>query len=371
MISATENKRGLIQRLAPLVPPLALVAGSLFLFIFLLRRFPYDGFYAPDNYAYYYQARALWEQITGALPRSYELFTADGLQHWPVGYHIQLIVGFLLNGVTPMGGWLLTILMTALCPALLYWIMQRLFRDLYISGYVFYLVIAGVISGVLISLNATFTRTGLSLMSDVPSCFWALLSIYFFVRAAPMATTQQSDVPASKRQRGILFALAGFSLGLAVLIRYGALLLAVPIAIYLIFAALPGRRNNNLLAMLWSRLSPALWSIPFFLLALVPQALYLMTHNPGTGVSDFLGGISLSNIFATTTYSTDGTSTFQHPMIIFYLLDPVWQVQSGFFSPFFIPAIGIGIFFLLAQHHWRIVAFLLSWWFCPALIYAM
>src|SRR5215203_4843200 len=252
-------------RALQLVPPLVLVVGTRLLFAYLLQRFPYDGFYGVDSYTYYYQARALWREFTGTAPRGFELFTTDGLQHWPVGYHLQIIAGFLLSGVSPTGGWLLTILFSALCPAVLYLIVQKLFRELRSSGFTLFVVVTGLVAGALLPLNATFTRMGLSLMSDTPACFWTLLSIYFFILAAPLPQKHSDVLPMPSGRRNVLFAFAGFALGVAVLIRYGSILLVMPIAVYLLLSAWPAERNGKLFSGLWERLTPVLWSIPPFL----------------------------------------------------------------------------------------------------------
>lgn len=352
-----------------IVPPLLLVLGSLLLFAYLLRRFPYDGMYGIDSFTYFYQARAIWEEATGAPHRAFELFSVDGLQHWPVGYHLQVITGFLFGGTTPRGGWLLTILFAALCPAILFLLVQRLLGALRASGYAFMVIVAGLIAGLLLPLNATYTRMGLSLMSDVPACFFSLLSLYFFVRAAPLPDGGvKENLPL--RQRSLLFGLAGFAFGLAVLMRYGSGVVAIPLGIYLIFSALPADRDGKLLITIWPRLAPALWSVPAFFIALLPQVFYLLTHDPGTGAGDFLSSFSLGNLFATSTSGPDGVSNFQSPMIVFYVLGPLWQTQAGFYSLFFLPALVLGAAFMFSTTHRRLLSFLAAWWLFPALIYA-
>lgn len=359
----SQAKRG--HFIAAIAPPLLLAVGSLLLFAYLLKRFPYHGFYSADGYAYYYQARALWEQIAGVIPQGFQLYTADGLQHWPVGYHLQIMSGFLFSGISPTGGWLLTIVSTALCPSVLYLILQRLLPASTLSNNRLISVISGLIAGVLISLNATFVRTGLSIMSDVPMCFWSLLAIYFFVRADPITGRGSEITHVSRRAQAWCYSLGGFCLGIAVLIRYGAIILALPIAIYILLAHMHRGDTRRT-----SRMAPVLWSIPAFLVAITPQLIYLLTHNPGTGVNDFLSGISVGNIFASTTQSTDGAATFEQPMIAFYALGPIWQAQAGFYSLFLLPAIAIGIVFLL-NYQRRILVFLIAWYATPAIFYSM
>src|SRR5678816_1539029 len=62
-----------------------LLAWCALLFWYLLARFPYDGLYGQDAYAYYYQALALWREISGQPPAPGALFDAHALR-WPLGY---------------------------------------------------------------------------------------------------------------------------------------------------------------------------------------------------------------------------------------------------------------------------------------------
>ena len=49
----------------------------------------------------------------------------------------------------------------------------------------------------------------------------------------------------------------------------------------------------------------------------------------GTSYSEWLGGWSPANYFATTVSGPDGTSTFEWPMIVFYLLQPLYSSGAG------------------------------------------
>src|SRR5437773_10993202 len=90
-------------------------AGGAFV-AYLLARFPYDGLYGQDSYAYYYQALAFWQELTGQASFPGQPFTTSGLYHWPIGYHLHLLLGFLIAGVRPAGGRALTLGMTVATP---------------------------------------------------------------------------------------------------------------------------------------------------------------------------------------------------------------------------------------------------------------
>ncbi len=93
--SATIKMVGLRQRIALiLIPHGLLLVTSVGLFAYLLARFPFDGLTGQDSYAYYYQARELWDGFWG-LPVPQWPFVGEGLYHWPVGYHLHLMLGAL------------------------------------------------------------------------------------------------------------------------------------------------------------------------------------------------------------------------------------------------------------------------------------
>lgn len=338
----------------------ALVGGSGLFFAYLLSRFPYDGLYGQDSYAYYFEARALWQQLAGQSAPPGQLFSAEGLYHWPIGYHLHIILGFLL-GQGPEGGRLITLSMAALCPALVYLLVGRLWPQ----ATHMQRVVAGLVAGAVLPLNATYTRMGLSLMADIPAIFWGLLGFYCLLRVWPVLATE-SDTTASRARAWA--AVGGAALGVAVLIRYASALLIFPLAVYLLVRwrqwrsqpAGQGRWNPRFR-----------WAVAGLLAALLPQLAYALTHSSfGVGYSDWLSGWAPLNFLSYTVTSTDGTSTFAHPMAVFYLLDPLYDVGAGFLSVLWLPALLLGLGALILQRHWAALALLLAWWLVPALFYS-
>src|SRR5512133_3949498 len=106
-VAALVRSRGAVDLLAITV----LVVGCTALISYLLVRFHYDGLYGQDSYAYYYQARALLQAVTGAPPQAWQLYTSEGLYHWPIGYHLHLMLGLLITD-SPAGGRAITLFMT-------------------------------------------------------------------------------------------------------------------------------------------------------------------------------------------------------------------------------------------------------------------
>jgi 4-amino-4-deoxy-L-arabinose transferase-like glycosyltransferase len=345
--------------------PLVLVGGgTVALVAYLLHRFPFDGLYGQDAYAYYFQARALFEEAAGRSPVPGALFGTNGLQHWPVGYHLQIIAGFLLGGEGLFGPRLLTLAMAVACPVLVYTLLGRFMHNaLWVAR-----LLAGLVSAAMLPLNATYTRMGISLMSDIPALFWTLLAVLFFLRLVPPVDDAAGESSRYKRIWAIGF---GAALGVAVLTRYGVAAFVPALLCYSLANLVAWRKVRPDGDFRWRGvITAAAWSVLAFVVALIPQAAYLATHNPGTTVSDSLSGFSLSNLFSSVSVSADGTASFAQPMIAFYLVNPFWDTASGYLSIFFLPLVLFGLVYLVRLRSWDLLVLLVTWWLIPGLVYA-
>jgi hypothetical protein len=320
----------------------------------LLWRNPYAGLYGQDSYAYYFQARALWQDLLGQAPPPDQLFTSQALR-WPIGYHLQIMLGF-LAGPGPEGGRALTLLMTATAPALVYLLAGAVWTGAPARAR----VIAGSLAGAALLLTGTYARFGLSLMADVPALWWNVLAFYCVLRAWPPAG-------AAPAHRGRWAVAGGLALGAGVLVRYGSVMLVVPLLVYLALrwwagrtAAQPGATPGRLLG--WAGLGA--------LLGLLPQAVYDLTHATGDGYSRFLSDWDPGNLFRTTLVSADGTATFSHTPLYFYLISPLADAPAGFLSVGYLPALGLGLAVLLRGRRWAVAGLLVSWWLVPALFFS-
>lgn len=344
----------LVQRLAP---PAFLVALSGALFAYLLARFPYNGFYGQDAYAYFYQAEALWRELAGQPQPPFALFSANGL-YWPVGYHLHLLPGFLLGW--PDAGRVLTLALSALTPMLLYFVVG----EVWYTAAAGERMLAGVAAGVVLLFTGTYVRTGVSLMSDVPAAFWGTLSVYCCLRAWPPGER------ASGERANHLWALgAGLSLGVAVLVRYSSALLVPALAVY-VLARLYSRKQQGFSQDTGQTM--AHWQFGLSLVgvgvavALLPQIAYSLTHEPGPALRAW----SLENLFSNTVTGPDGTTTFAQPMIVFYLLGPLAGVDAGFLSPLYLAAFALGLWMLIQQRNRNLLFLVLLWWFIGVLAYS-
>jgi hypothetical protein len=321
---------------------------------YLLARHPYDGMYGQDTYAYYGQALAWWREVRGEPQPEFAFYSSQAFR-WPVGYHLHVMLGFLLGGAGTWGGWVLNITMVVLCPVLVYSLVHSLFPALPRSTR----AVSGIVAGGLLLVSGTYLRFGLSLMADVPALFWGLLGYNGALRAWP-----PSGAPKPKRSAWALA--AGIALGLAVLNRYGALLLLPPAFVYLLIR---WRVENQKRAQSLTWLTAGV-ALAGFLAALLPQALYLATHEAGAGYSAFISDWSPGKIFASTLSSTDGTLSYSMPMLAFFLLVPLVSAEAGLLSFYLLPAFITGLAYIAKSRAWPALALLLTWWLGAVLLYS-
>ncbi|HKP54295.1 MAG TPA: phospholipid carrier-dependent glycosyltransferase [Chloroflexia bacterium] len=348
-------------------PPVLIAVACAALFALLLMRHPYDGFYGQDSYAYYYQARALWQEISGQAMPPDQLFSAQALR-WPVGYLLHLALGIVLSG-GPGGGRVITLALTALTPALIYLIITQLWS----GASQVTRIAAGLIGSAILPLTGTYTRMGLSIMADVPALFWMVLAIFCCLKAWPPYLSSDLNVVSDNRGRLAWACGMGLALGMAVLVRYGSILLLAPITAYL--ALLKWQRGS------WRQLGGDARKVGLailgFAIALVPQLLYyvspLSAAPPGAAnYGAWLSSWNPSNIFASNFISPDGTASYPQSNIVFYLLQPFWpqDVDAGLLSLPSVPALLLGVWALIAKRRWPVLGLLLTWWLVPVLFFS-
>ena len=291
---------------------LAVIGGAVI--GFLLWRHPYAGLYGQDSYAYFFQARDLWRALPGRPPLPGDPYSAGALYHWPVGYHLQIIAGFLLSGESPAGGRLLTLALTVAAPILLAALTAGLAPGAAGARWG-----AGALAGLALLAGGGYLRTGLSLMADVPACACGLAGLACAVRAWPPDPGAPAPRSAGRWALG-----AGLGLGGAILLRFGADLLLVPLAVYLAIRCWDRRRAPRaaeLRLLLWAGLGGAL--------ALLPQAIYLAEYPAGLQPGGWLDTWSPANWWSTTTNGPDGTQHFQEGGLLFYVQRPLGDAAAG------------------------------------------
>jgi general stress protein CsbA len=222
---------------------------------------------------------------------------------------------------------------------------------------------AGLVAGGALLLAATFTRMGTSIMSDVPAMFWVLITVFLAVSLWP-----PRDQPAAMRPNVAWAAAVGAALGVAVFVRYASVLVAVPLIAYL------GMRARAPLARwelhLRHAAAPAGVAIVAFGVMLLPQALYLLTHEAGPESGTYFGSMSVGNIVSRSSTGLGGPDVFPHTMIEFYALSPLRDAAGGFLHAAFMPLVLIGLVVLLVRRQWPALVLLIIWWLLPAISYA-
>ena len=345
----SPKKHPSIERIWPIALILALSAGFV---TCLLALFPYDGLYGQDSYAYYGQSFAWWRELAGERQPPNGLYSSQEFR-WPVGYHLHIMLGFLLGGTGAWGGWALNIAMTAATPTLVYLLSSSVWSSASGNPRSAFRIVAGLTAAALLLLSGTYIRMGLSLMADVPALFWALVGYVCALRAWPLA--------APDRDKGGVWALlSGGALGIAVLTRYGALLLVPPLLVYLALRWHGEKRMPRNVG----------WVALGFFAALIPQVAYLLTHEAGAGYSAFLGDWSLTNLFATNVTSADGAATYDYPMLVFFLAVPLVSASAGFLHYLMLPAFALGLWALVRLKAWPVLGLLLTWWLLPVLSFS-
>jgi 4-amino-4-deoxy-L-arabinose transferase-like glycosyltransferase len=358
-VSSTTSKWSRNGALLALLRFALLLVAAASLFTYLLWKLPFDGLYGQDSYAYYYQARELWGGLWGQ-PIPAWPFASEGLYHWPVGYHLHLIAGFIFAGENPSGGRFITLLLAALVPLLV----AALTRAVWIQATRVQAALAGVTAGCVLLLVGVYTRLSLTLMADVPAIFWSTLGIYCLVRAWPPNNT--SDL--GSRSRLMWAAGCGVALGMSVLLRYVSALLLAPALAYLALWYWERREKNPGRRLVQLRV-PAV-AIGALLCALLPQLVYTLTQP--SRLIDTSGAVvwNLGNFLRTTLSGPDGSQTFAHSMARFYLIDPFVEVSFGFLSRYYIPALLLGPFTLARQRNLKLTMLLIGWWLVPVVFFS-
>jgi 4-amino-4-deoxy-L-arabinose transferase-like glycosyltransferase len=347
------------ERLQALLPFVLLLVAATALYTYLLWRLPFDGLYGQDSYAYYYQARELWDGLWGR-PLPAWPFVSEGLYHWPVGYHMHLMAGFILAGENPVGGRFITLAMAATEPLLV----AALTRAVWVRSTTVQAALAGVVAGCILLLVGVYTRAGLTLMADVPAIFWSTLGIYCLLRG----WSPENNSGAETRSRAIWVAGCGVALGISILLRYISALALAPVVAYLALWYWERRGRGSGFRLSQLRM-PAI-AVGALACALLPQLVYTLAQP--LRPLDTSGSVvwSLGNLLRTTLAGPDGSQTFQHSMARFYFIDPFFEVSMGFLTRFYLPALLLGLFTLSRQRNLKVGVLLLGWWLVPAVFFS-
>lgn len=307
---------------------LGLFLAALALRLAFVIHYRFDGLYGQDAFEYFKYGRELW-QTQGRVP-------LPGRVYWPLGYPYLMALSFLVTGVRPLGGQLVSLLAgSAVVP-----LTVLLARDLLVrSGLERAAALrAGRVAGVLALVCGQLVQSSLVVMSDAPGVFWATLSAWALVRA-------------EGTRRPPWLVLAACALAVAVMTRWENGLLILPWSLYWLFD-LRGSfsRTGHVPAQAGKALSSApqtMASVAIALaaagLVLVPQAVQSIA-DPGSSVGHaWLQGWSLANALLRDFVNADGIFHYRWPVALAYA-QPAFH--PFFLFPIFTPALLIGLWIL-------------------------
>lgn len=259
-----------------------------------LRLTGFDGMVGQDSYAYVDQARLMRSDLSNGLHN-------DSF-HWPMGYPFLGVLVSYVGLTVPFAMQLLT----SLCMAGLLLVMHELLRKIYPKesavGLAVYLVF-------FLFLAPFLFRSTLLAMSDIPTVFILLCSIYFALQFYN-----------SGKNWFLIIGVLSFSI--ACWMRYATLVFTVPVGLFY-FAGIV-RKNNW--SMWWLGLSPLIFTVVY--LILFREADYLYSHNA-------LRNWDIANFFRRTHITQQGHYTYALPNVI-YIWYPFFHYGFSFFSLIFL-----------------------------------
>ena len=293
---------------------LGLGAFALALRLLVMVRWPLDGLYGQDPYAYFNHALAMRDLLTSG--------TSLLSLFWPSGYSALLTTAFTVFGETAATGQALSLFLGAALSPLLY----ALARVAGVSRP------GAIMAGALMAVNGQAVQSSVVLMADIPALFWACLSALLLLIGLDDG-------------RARWLAASGLVLGLAVITRWANLLLLVPFA--LAFAVGRGR---------WRY---AAVGVSAFALVLLPQFLISATSPYPTLNHAWVTGWSPVNAVLRDFINVDGAFHYAQPNGLFYAAP---AFDAYFLAPLAIPLLVIGLFALRGPARWLFASWALVGW---------
>lgn len=309
------------SRQAGLLLGLFMAALALRLALILLSRF--DGLYGQDAFEYYKYGRALWE-AGGRVP-------LPGPVYWPLGYPYAMLLGFLVTGVRPLGGQLVSLLAGSAAAPLTALLTRDVVLRLGIERERAWQ--AGLVAGVLMAACGQLVQSSIVVMSDAVGVFWAVLSAWALVRA-------------EGARRPAWLVLSACALAAATMTRWINGLLILPWAWYWLVdvrqrrrTTLPSngegseRRDSSVLRSLALALITAG-------LIFAPQAVQSATDPSSSLGHIWLQGWHPANALRRSFANPDGVFSYTWPVALYYIQP---TVHPFFLFPVFTPALLIGL----------------------------
>ena len=116
----------------------------------------FDGLYSQDSFAHYDYARQIWEQIQRwQMPPTY---------WWPIGYSSLVALTFILTGLLPLAGQLVSSLAAAATVILTYHVTRRLLLQQGSAGTAAYWT--ANLAAILVAVSGQTWHWGIMVMTD-------------------------------------------------------------------------------------------------------------------------------------------------------------------------------------------------------------
>lgn len=303
----------------------------------LRNQFEFDGLYGQDAFAYYEYG----QEVKNA---AHEL-RAPGPMYWPLGFPIVLATGFAIFGENEHVAQSTVLVMGALIPVLAYAFVIDIVPSIGWSkkaGQV-----AGSTAAFILMFSGQMLQSSVVVMADVPSLFWAALSLWALGRYLQKFRTRQGHW---------WIALAAFGLAMATITRwlYGVLAIPYALSCLMLWQGWKKERRKGQVLALPLRNAPKYWRDGLIAvlgggLILLPQFLHSRS-NPASVVDHaWLRDWDIENAFKKDFVTPDGTFEYTEDIAHYYARA---AYDGWYMHPIFTVALGIGLLVLLRKT-WR------------------
>jgi len=324
----TARSRAAAVGLPLLALVLALPAGAI-----ALRR-GFDGLYGQDAYAYFdYGAVSVRQSILHLAPL--EAF------FWPPGYPLLVALASIAIGPSAVAGQAVSLLMGALVPVFT----ALLVRELWPSD-----LPLAVLAGVLVALCGQLWQSSIVVMADTTGLALATLSAWALVRY-------------QRTGRWPWLLIASAAVAYATLARWIYGLVAIPFALYALWALARATPRTALLHALTAALVGAALLVP----VLGPPLLGLLSHPSAPAA--FAGNLQVYswsplNAVKRDFFTADGHLSYALPNGVYYAIAPA---NLAFFGPLLAPWLAVGLWAAARDWSRPTLLLILGW---AGLVYA-
>ncbi len=311
-------------------------AITLFLVSFVVRglvivNWNFDGLYGQDSFAYYENAKVIYKTVPD-FHRLRESYWPIG-KAAPIGYSSAMAIFFLMMGIKPFAGQLMSLLGGSLLAAMTFLLTRKI---LTLEGFDETKAFSsGLIAGGIVACSGVLIKSSVVLMSD--SLALCLATAVFLFILYYESTKQFLFL--------FLFAIATSAM---IMTRYPYSFLLVPLAAYFLFSMKKERKTilHFVLAVICGFI--------FFL----PQV-FLFFQNPKSITEHtLLKGWTIANAFRTHFETVDGIQDYRFPNFLF---NAAPTVHPAYLSPILFPALVFGMFIIVSHFYQRMALLLVGW----------